>query len=567
MSRPSWFVGADGSLVSRALGVVRLSLLALAIGQGLVANAFATASLLPYVISLVVTGGILGSSLLPQLLPQYLTAGDEVADPTGSGGPDERDRRRVFGRPRIDRGLALVLSGLLLVTLLCIVGAGLLVRTLGSGLTGSLGELTTAFAAITLAQVFLYGICGVLSRVLLGRLRTGALGWAPAAGELIGIAGQLVFLQLFQGHVSSAEWTREMVWWLAGTTTAGIAVQALLLAFAVWRSGPGERPRTAVPVPSTASWSRLLGWRSATVLVTVASYVVASQVMWQATGYDEASKGPDQPFVAGLAILVNALAVVLLPHALLARPILGAVHRRLAAAVKADDRPAARSRFLAGLTLPAVVTIPASIALVVFALPIMGLLFTSRDPAEVLASATVLACLAPSLFPMAIALLGRRVCEALGAGRAAAGLSTVLAVTSICVSIIAGFIRPEWTTPVVAMGLVLGNALAAAYGIRVVRRTIGPVTMAGIVRTWVRILLSAAGGGYMAWGVVMVLTRALSAWGRFGYAVILLVGGAVFAVVYLLVARLLRVEEVSIVAAPLVNRLDRRPPGRHRPGD
>ena len=68
MSRPLWFVGADGSVVSRALGVLRLSLLALAIGQGLVANAFATASLLPYLISLVVTGGILGSTLLPQLL-------------------------------------------------------------------------------------------------------------------------------------------------------------------------------------------------------------------------------------------------------------------------------------------------------------------------------------------------------------------------------------------------------------------------------------------------------------------------------------------------------------------
>ena len=48
MSRPLWVVGADGSVVSRALGVLRLSLLALAIGQGLVANAFATASLLPY---------------------------------------------------------------------------------------------------------------------------------------------------------------------------------------------------------------------------------------------------------------------------------------------------------------------------------------------------------------------------------------------------------------------------------------------------------------------------------------------------------------------------------------
>ena len=65
----------------------------------------------------------------------------------------------------------------------------------------------------------------------------------------------------------------------------------------------------------------------------------------------------------------------------------------------------------------------------------------------------------------------------------------------------------------------------------------------------------------------MVLTRALGGLGRLGYAVILLIGGTAFIVVYLLVARLLRVDEVSVVAAPLVNRLDHRPPGRHRPGD
>lgn len=593
MSRRVWLAGADGSVVSRGLGVLRLSLLALAIGQGLVANAFATASLLPYLISLVLTGGVLGSTLLPQLLPQYLTPGTEVARAEGAGATSQAQPRagsRGRGwRPAvatgIDRGMALILGGLLLLTIVCVVAAGPLVRTLGSGLSGSLGDLTASFAAITLVQVFLYGVCGVLGRVLLRRRRLGTLGWAPAAGELVGIAGLVVFMQLFQGHVSSAEWTRDMIWWLAGSTTVGITVQALVLAAVVWRSRP-DHPVVTVVAPEAASgsaigmtttgtpasaWapptSRWLGWGSVTVLLIVASYVVASQVMWRATGYDEVSRSPEQPFVAGLTILVNALVVVLLPHALLTRPLLVWVHRGLATAIQQDDRPDARSRVIQGLTLPAVITIPGSIALVVFALPIMGLLFTSKDPAEVLADATVLACLAPALFPMGVALLGRRACEALRAHGASGALTALLALTSIGVSVLAAFAPREWATPLVAFGLVLGNVAAAAYGIRVVRRRIGPVAMSGIVRTWVRIFLAAAGGGYAAWGLVMVLTRALAGWSRIGYAVTLVIGTAVFTVIYLLVARLLRVDEVSVVAAPLINRLDRRPPGRHRPGD
>ena len=530
--------------------------------------------------------------MLPQLLPQFVTsdredpasdadktddktddvqvapvdeAGSTAPAPNGGANdaaPSLRFVQRLGTRLDIDRGLAIILVGLLLLTIVCIVGASTLVRGLGSGLTGSLGDLTASFAAVTLVQVFLYGVCAVFGRVLAARRRLGALGWAPAIGELVGIGGLLAFMRLFQGHVSSAEWTPEMVWWLAGAATAGIAVQALVLAFAVWRSGPG----TATLVPAW-SVSRLFSGRSVTALLTVASYVVAAQVMWRATGYDEVSRGPGQTFVAGLTILVNALVVVLLPHALLTRPALGSVHQRVAAALQADDRAAAGRRFASGLAVPAVVTIPGSIALLVFALPIMGLLFTSKDPAEVLAGSTVLACLGPALFPMGIALLGRRVCEAVGAHWSAGALTAVLALTSIGVSVGAGFAAPEWATPLVALGLVLGNTLAAAYGVWVVRRRIGTVALAGVVRTWVRILLAGAGGGYVAWGLVMVLTRALGGLGRLGYAVTLLIGGTAFIVVYLLVARLLRVDEVSVVAAPLVNRLDHRPPGRHRPGD
>ena len=109
----------------------------------------------------------------------------------------------------------------------------------------------------------------------------------------------------------------------------------------------------------------------------------------------------------------------------------------------------------------------------------------------------------------------------------------------------------------------LSASAAAAYGMRRVRRFIGAYSARAIVRTWVRMLLASAGAGYVAWGVVIILTRALAGFGRVGYAVILLVGGMIFAVVYLLVARLLRVEEIAVIAAPVLNRLDRRPPGRH----
>lgn len=88
----------------------------------------------------------------------------------------------------------------------------------------------------------------------------------------------------------------------------------------------------------------------------------------------------------------------------------------------------------------------------------------------------------------------------MGAHWSAGALTAVLALTSIGVSVGAGFAAPEWATPLVALGLVLGNTLAAAYGVWVVRRRIGTVALAGVVRTWVRILLAGAGGGYVAWG-------------------------------------------------------------------
>ena len=536
---------AAGSIASRVLGVVRQSLITLAIGQGLVANAFTTANTLPNIIYLLIAGGVLNSVLVPQLVK-------------ASENPDG-------GREYTDKLLTLAVGGLLAVTVAATLAAGLLVRAYAQELTGSLLNLAVFFAVITLPQIFFYGLYALLGQVLNTRGRFAAFGWAPAIANLVAIIGLLAFMRLFQGHVTAAEWTPEMVWWFAGTATLSIVAQALILLVPLWRSGFRWRPRFGVRGIGLAATSRVAGWALGALLVSQVSYLVASQVMWHATGSDEVAHGAGQVFIAGTTIYANAFLVFMVPHGLVTVSLVTAMYPRIARAARADDRPALTRDYARALTVPAALTIPASVALLVFAVPIMGLLFSSKDPAEIPAAGAALACLAMGVLPFGVDIINQRVFYAFEAGRFAFTEQVIATLTATTVALGAVLARPEWAVPIIAIGVVLSASAAAAYGMRRVRRFIGAYSARAIVRTWVRMLLASAGAGYVAWGVVIILTRALAGFGRVGYAVILLVGGMIFAVVYLLVARLLRVEEIAVIAAPVINRLDRRPPGRHRP--
>ncbi|MBK8468570.1 MAG: murein biosynthesis integral membrane protein MurJ [Actinomycetales bacterium] len=538
---------AAGSVASRILGVVRQSLITLAIGQGLVANAFTTANTLPNIIYLLLAGGVLNSVLVPQIVKA--TASEDG------------------GRDYTDRLITIALSGLLVVTVVATLGAGLLVRAYAQNLTGSLLELAVFFALITLPQIFFYGVYGLLGQVLTARGRFAAYGWAPAMANLVAIIGLLAFMRLYQGHVTASEWTPAMVWWFAGTATLSIVAQALILIVPLWRSGFRWRPRFGLRGVGLGTTSKVAGWALASLTVSQLGYLVASTVMWHATGSDEAARPAGAPFVAGTTIHANAILVFMVPHGLVVVSLLTALYPRISRAVQTRDDPRLRHDYLRGLTIPAVVTIPAAVAFVVFALPIMGLLFTSRDPAEVPAAAAALAFMAPALLPFGIDALNQRMFYAFETGRTAFAEQLIVTTSASLVTVGAIWLRPEWTVPIIGVAMVVSNAIGAAFGMRRVRRLIGPYGAQRAARTWTRVLLASAGAGYVAWGVVILLTRATATWGRLGHAATLVIGGLLFTVVYLLLARLLRIEEIGTIAAPVVNRLDRRPPGRHRPGD
>ncbi len=526
---------ASGTTASRVLGVVRQSLIVVAIGQGLTANAFTTANTLPNVIYMLVAGGVLTSVLVPQLV--------------------KASQRDDGGREYTDRLLTVALGALLVVTVVATFAAGWLVQLYAGQLTGSALTLATFFAVLTLPQVFFYGMYGLLGQVLNARGQFAAFGWSPALANVVAIVGLLAFMALFDGHAEPEQWTPAMVWWFAGTATLSIVAQALLLVVALWRNGFRYRPRFGVRGVGLGATSRVAGWAFAALLVSQLTYLVSSRVMWNATGDTPAEGG--EPFVAGVAVWANALFVFMVPHSLVALSIFTAMYPRISAAVHDGNQRALRRDYARGLTVPAALTVPASVALVVFALPLTGLLYASRNPAEVPATALTLACLAPGILPFGVDVLNQRFLYAFENGRRAFTCQALLTATAIGVTLLSLLFRPQLTVPIVAVGLVVSNVVSAALGMWFVRQRIGPLGMFSVVRSWVRILLASVIAGLVAWGPAVLLTRVLPERSRWSDLVVLAAAGLLFGAVYLALARVFSIAEVARFVDPVRRRLRR----------
>lgn len=535
---------AAGSVASRVLGVIRQSLIVVAIGQGITANTFTTANTLPNIIYMIIAGGVLNSVLVPQLVK-------------AAKAPDG-------GRAYTDRLLTVGLGALLLVTVVSTLLAGWLVRLYAINLQGSALELATFFAVITLPQIFFYGLYGLLGQVLNARGQFAAFGWSPALANVVAISGLLAFMRLYQGHLTPGEWTPAMVWWFAGTATLSIAAQALILLIPLWRGGFRFTPRFDLRGVGLASTSRIAGWAFAALLVSQLSYLVVSQVLWHASGSDPAGRRPGEPFVAGVTVWANALFVFMVPHALVALSVITAMYPRISAAVHARDNAALRRDYAQGLAFPAVLTIPAGAVLIILARPITSLLFTAKDPDELPATALALAILAIGIVPFGVDVLNQRYFYAMEKGRLAMAEQIVLTASSVGIALVGLWVEATSAIAVVAIGLVVSNVLAAAFGMWQLRRRIGDYGLRPVLIAWGRMVLAAAGAGYLAWGLVVVLTRALAARGRLGDAVTIVLAGTLFAVVYFLLARMLQIRELERLVVPVINRLDRRPAGRHR---
>ncbi|HEU5001029.1 MAG TPA: murein biosynthesis integral membrane protein MurJ [Lapillicoccus sp.] len=530
---------AAGTMASRVLGVVRQSLIVLALGQGLVGNAFQTANNLPNVIYMLIAGGVINSVLVPQIVKAMRL-------------PDG-------GREYTDRIITLSTTGMAIITAACTAGAGLFIYLYAGNLAPDAAALATFFAVLTMPQIFFYGLYAVLGQILNARSQFGAFAWAPAVANVFAIGGLLAFMRLYDGHVSPGEWTAPMVWLFAGSATLSIVAQAVVLMVALWRTGFRWTPRFGIRGVGLRTTSKVAGWAFVALVVAQLSYLVASNVIWHA------SKQPSTDFVAGISVYATAFFIFMVPHGFVTLSVITAIYPRLSRAVHDGDLDLLRTEYRRGLALPTVLTIPASFALVIFALPVVTLLFSSRDPREIPATALVLTVMAPGIVPFGIDVLNQRFFYAHDDGRMVFYEQVVLSVVASGIALLALAFRPEVTVAVVSVGLVLSNVCSALFGMWFVRRRVGYFGFGEVAFSWVRMVAACMVASAFSYLATTPLREGHS--GRSWAFAELAVGGLVFAIVYFGLALLMRVPEVGEMLAPVVRRLPGgRPRGRHARG-
>lgn len=554
-------VMAAGTAVSRGLGLVRNILLVGAVGAtGLAADAFDVANKIPNILFAILAGGVLNAVLVPQIVRAYTQRN-----------PEEK----------IGKLLTLAMTVILGITVLLTLGASIVIP-LYAGDSWSEPQLALAitFGYWCIPQLLFYGLYTLLGQVLNARRQFGPFMWAPVVNNVVSIAGFAVFIAIYGSAVTGqvddlSAWDGPKIALLAGTATAGIALQALVLFIPLYRSGFRWKVAFGFRGIGLRSAGQVAFWTLGAVILEQIGVLIITRIAAAAPGTalsqgfgpyansagSEAlitgvvAASPEAFVVAGPAAYSQALMIYLLPHSLVTVSIATALFTGMSAAANARKTAVVRADLSRGLRVIAVFTIFATAALIVLALPITKLLIPTGSPASIVAISQVLIAMSIGLFPLGGMVLMKWVYYAYEDGRSVfliQLLGTALLLGSAYASTM--FLDARWWVVGVAAAMSLSNILVIMLRAAGLRRRLEGLDGARITRLLVRVLLAsviAAGAGWLVmqpFGDLYGLS-----WGR--AFVVAAVTGFVMTAVYLILLRLMHVQELNDLAKPLLSKI------------
>ncbi|WP_205707151.1 murein biosynthesis integral membrane protein MurJ [Kineococcus vitellinus] len=526
---------ASGTLVSRVLGFVRVALLAVAVGgtsAGVGGQVFDVANKAPNNFYILVAGGVLNAVLVPQIVRAFRL-------------PDG-------GREFVDRLITLALLVMGAATVVITLAAPLVVRLYSESWPREWLVLGAAMAFWCLPQVFFYGLYTVLGQVLNARGSFGPYMWAPVVNNVVAIAGVAVFIGLFpDGELLEADaWTPAMVALLAGTATAGVALQALVLLWPLHRVGFRYRPRLGFRGIGLRSAGRVAGWTFAGVLVGQLAFVPTSKVM------TSAGHALNEAGVVGASGNSYSYAYLLfmLPHSLVAVSLVTALFTRISRSAVGGDVAAVRRDFSSGARTVAVAGALATCAFVALGPALAGAMFPSGHPIG-----QVLVAMALGLVPFSVTYLAQRVFYAYEDARTPFLVQVAVAVVATVANVVVWLaVDPRWQVVAIGAAMSAANVVGCVLALALLRRRLRALDGRGVdghrlLRTLVRLLVISA--ITTAAGLLASRGGRLLGEGRLVDVAVLVGGGLLVLTVFVLLCRLMRVRELEELATPLLRRL------------
>lgn len=533
-------VMAAGTVVSRLSGFVRSTLLAAALGAQLHADVFNIANTIPNMLYILLAGGIFNAVLVPQLVRAMRN------DPDG-------------GDAYTSRVITLAALFLAIVSVLLVLAAPwvmdlLLDSRFSEPALAAQRDSAIDFARYCLPQVFFYGMFVLVGQVLNARDRFGPMMWAPIANNVISVAVLVVYLLVFgpaKDVLGAYTGDQELV--LGIGSTLGIAVQFLILVPYLRSTGFRYRPRFDFRGTGLGHTLRLGVWTVLFVIVNQVAYTVV--VRLASSGTASSADG------TGYSIYSQAFLIMMVPHSVVTVSLATAILPRLSARAAEDDLRGLSRSLTDAMRSALAVVVPFALLLPIIALDLSNVVWGHG------AAAAYYELYAPSLGLFGAGLvfftvhyLMLRGFYALERTRTVFWIQCAVGGTNIVAALV--LVRAtdaEHTSPALVLAYTASYLVGAAISYAVLRRLVGGLRTARLVRFLVRTAIAAGLSTGGAAGTAYLLHRVAEDphW-SIAAAWVLLVT-TVDVVVFLVLARVLRLEEVTTVADTIVRRLR---PGR-----
>jgi len=519
--RASAIIGA-GTLVSRLTGLLRSVVLVAVVGLtgSQVANAFATANLLPTNIYELLAAGVITGIIVPQIV--------------------RAAQHRDGGNAYISKLMTLGTVLLIVATAVVMAIAPLLIWLLTPGYTPEQQALTLALAYWCLPQLLFYGLYALVGEVLNARRVFGPYSWAPTVNNIVSIAGFGVFLLVFGGPITQvADWEPAMTTLLGVTATLGIALQAAILAF-FWR-------RTGLRLRLDFGW-RGMGLRH---LGTLGFWTFLTVVAGQLAGFVQQAVMSTSTDESGFVVFTYAWLIFMLPHSIVAMSISTSYFTQLAEEVAQGRGDLVGANLDQSIRALSIFAVGFTVAIGAASVPIARI-FATTAPDAVILAVNVCAFLV-ALVPFGILVLVRRAFFAFHDTRTPFWFTVVQAVLAVVGALAAfaastaGILPLALLTSAVALAQSLSMFVQLPLALRMLRRHTGPLSLAPTWRALGRFIIAAV-PALIAGVVVFMLTGGTTGWtvqdrltGILGAALV----GGVALLVYVGALALLRAPELD----------------------
>ena len=526
-------VMAVGTIISRITGFIGGVIMIATLGTALLADAFNVANTMPNILYNLLVGGALTAIFVPQLVRAF----------------DDADGGHLFASR-----LVTTISGILLVLVIIgVIFAPQLVYIYAPSFSTpgfeTEREIAIAFTRYCLPQIFFLGLFTMLGQVANARGSFAPLMWAPIANNLVVIVVFSAFLIKWPSvNVDSITSTQIQI--LGWGTTAGIIVQALILIPVVKRSGIKIRPKWGVA--GLGKSFSLAGWTLVYVLISQIGYLITVNVATTAA-VDSAKAGITTG--VGFTPFKNAYLIMLLPYSIVTISIVTALlphMSKLAINKKIED---VKEQLLRAIKTVAVLTIPSSVAFLLFGPLITEVLFFGIDKNDGIYIGYVLSALSLGLVAFSINLVLIRGFNAFEDTRTQVWSILIINIISVALSYLFLAVLPsDWVTVGLGFAFSVSYLIGLFITLRLLKKHTGTIHVREFIGQHGRLLLAAliamlpifAISQYFGW-----VGSDQSSLIRASELLFVIVAGALG---YFFAAKALRISEVSGITALILRR-------------